>query len=566
VSAAKTKAASAAGGVMAGARAVLYLRVSDPKQVHTDYDPEGNSIPAQRKACEALAKELGLDVVDEYVEPGRSAKSIDRRPQFQAMMERVRARRDVEVIVIYMRSRIFRNAADAALTRRELKTLGVSLLSVKDPTADTISGDMLAGILDVVNEYQSKAAGDDIAYKMEAKAQRGGTPNKTRLGYLNVAEHVDGRQVRTVAIDPVRGPLVRMLFERYATGQYTFASLRETATAAGLRTRPTRKFPAGTPLSIHAIGRILKDRYYLGKLPYKGREYEGRHEPLITAALFDRVQEMLHSQRQAGIRERRWNHFLKGTVRCARCKRRLTLERAKSKTGRLYFYYLCLGRADHECDLPRLAVEAVEEHVMAHWATIAIAPSEADEVRAHLADTLDSEERTTKAMRDQLKRERARLEAAEDQCVELIGNPDWPADKLTAKVRDLRTKKAAIDEQLDQADAAELTQARQTVETLLAFLADPKTVYRDACDADRKLLNQICFNALYLDRDAHGLTIDRTDLGTTAAPLVNQVRSRRARNGAVPEDNAASENGFHKPQGSETEPNVREGGLEPPRP
>ena len=549
-----------------GARAVLYLRVSDPKQVNTDYDPEGNSIPAQRKACTALAKELGLRVVDEYVEPGRSAKSIERRPKFGAMMDRVRTRRDVDVIVIYQRSRIFRNATDAALTRRELKTLGVSLLSVKDPTADSISGEMLAGILDVVNEYQSRAAGDDIAYKMEAKAQRGGTPNKTRLGYLNVTETIEGRSVRTVALDAQRAPLVRMMFERYATGQYTFAQLRETVTAAGLRTRPTKRFPAGTPLSIHAIGRILKDRYYLGRLPYKDREYDGRHEPLVTAETFDRVQQVLYTQRQAGVRDRKWDHFLKGTLHCARCTRRLTIERAKSKTGRLYFYYLCLGRTHGECDLPRFSVEAAEAHVASHWATLAIAPEEADQVRSHLDEVLASEAHTSRAVRDQLKRERARLEAAEGQCVELIGDPDWPAAKLTERIRDLRVKKAAIDEQLEAADTTETTEARQTIETLLDFLADPRSVYRSARDADRKLLNQICFTALYLDRGQHGLQTTRAEHAATAAPLLKQIESQRTRNGVVPEDNAAHENGSHKPMGSDKEPFVREVGVEPTRP
>ena len=32
-------------------RAVLYLRVSTPSQVKTDYNPEGISLPAQREAC-----------------------------------------------------------------------------------------------------------------------------------------------------------------------------------------------------------------------------------------------------------------------------------------------------------------------------------------------------------------------------------------------------------------------------------------------------------------------------------------------------------------------------------
>lgn len=67
-------------------RAVLYLRVSTPGQVHTDYDPEGNSIPAQRAAGKRKADMLDADVVREFVEPGRSATNIDRRPAFQEMV------------------------------------------------------------------------------------------------------------------------------------------------------------------------------------------------------------------------------------------------------------------------------------------------------------------------------------------------------------------------------------------------------------------------------------------------------------------------------------------------
>ena len=61
-------------------RAVLYLRVSTVSQVHTDYDPEGISIPAQRVACQRKADQMGVEVVDEYVEPGKSATNIEKRP------------------------------------------------------------------------------------------------------------------------------------------------------------------------------------------------------------------------------------------------------------------------------------------------------------------------------------------------------------------------------------------------------------------------------------------------------------------------------------------------------
>jgi site-specific DNA recombinase len=51
------------------ARAVLYLRVSTPSQVKTDYDPEGISIPAQREACQHKAAQMGVEVVDGACEP-----------------------------------------------------------------------------------------------------------------------------------------------------------------------------------------------------------------------------------------------------------------------------------------------------------------------------------------------------------------------------------------------------------------------------------------------------------------------------------------------------------------
>src|SRR5690606_31630869 len=120
----------------------------------------------------------------------------------------------------------------------------------------------------------------------------------------------------------------------------------------------------------------------------------------------------------------------------------------------------------------------------------------------------------------QLKRERARIEAAEHQCVELIGDPDWPADKLTDRIRDLRLRKAAIEEQLESADA---TEARQTVETLLEFLADPKAVYRRVADADRRTLNRICFTSPYLDRDQHGIQTTGTEYATADQPAQARI-------------------------------------------
>src|SRR5690348_4108748 len=94
-------------------RAIRYLRVSTPSQVNTDYNPEGISIPAQREKVDQKADELKADIVGEYVEPGRTATSIDKRPKFQEMLARIRERQDVDYIICYHFNRIFRNSIDA---------------------------------------------------------------------------------------------------------------------------------------------------------------------------------------------------------------------------------------------------------------------------------------------------------------------------------------------------------------------------------------------------------------------------------------------------------------------
>ena len=178
--------------------AVLYLRVSTPGQVHTDYDPEGISIPAQRKACLRKAAQLGARVIEEYIEPGRTATSMDKRPAFQAMLGRIRAERDVTYVIVHKLSRMNRNRLDDALVLASLRKYKTTLESATESIDETPVGQLMHGILAAFNEYRSAEDGTDIRHKMGEKAKRGGTLGRAKLGYLNARERFEGREVRTV--------------------------------------------------------------------------------------------------------------------------------------------------------------------------------------------------------------------------------------------------------------------------------------------------------------------------------------------------------------------------------
>lgn len=234
-------------------RGLLYLRVSSKRQMDTaaDIDPEGNSIPTQRIATQAKAKEIGCVVVGEYVEPGKSATSIAKRPVFQQMMQRIMTQQDVDYVIVYQMSRAFRNATEELVTKAQLKQLGVQLISVKENFGTGYLADAMEGVMAIFNELQVRANGEDVKTKMLNKAINGGTNNRAKLGYRNTTTTVDGRKINTIEVDQERAKYVVMAFELWATGTYANAEALQTAlTDAGLRMPAT-----GKPVSTQTCGK-----------------------------------------------------------------------------------------------------------------------------------------------------------------------------------------------------------------------------------------------------------------------------------------------------------------------
>ena len=160
------------------------------------------------------------------------------------MLERIRTQRDVDYVIVYKLSRMNRNRVDDALVLTSLRKYKATLVSATESIDETPVGQLMHGILAAFNEFRSAEDGADIRYKMGEKAKSGGTLGRRQLGYLNIRERFEGREVRTVVIDPERAPFIGLAFELYATGEYTLERLADELTDRGLQTRPGR-YPAG---------------------------------------------------------------------------------------------------------------------------------------------------------------------------------------------------------------------------------------------------------------------------------------------------------------------------------
>jgi site-specific DNA recombinase len=489
--------------------AVLYLRVSTPSQVKTDYDPEGISIPAQRESCLRKAAQLGAQVVEEYIEPGRTATSMDKRPAFQAMLERIRTQRDVTYVIVYKLSRMNRNRLDDAFVLSRLRKYKATLVSATESIDETPVGQLMHGILAAFNEYRSAEDGADIRYKMGEKAKRGGTLGRARLGYTNIRERFEGREVRTVVVDPERAPYVSLAFEMYATGQYSFERLAEELTARGLRTRPGR-YPAG-PVSDSKLQTMLRDRYYLGVITYDGVEYPGRHPALVSQELFDQVQSVLDASGVSGERRRTHDHYLKGTIWCDRCREhgrrhRLIITKATGRRGVDYFYFLCRGRQERVCDLPHLPMEHVEEAVLRYWSTQRLSEDFIAHVRKNLRTVVEEMTTSLRLMSEQLTTELARIDRQEENLLDLAADGSLPSDKVRTRLTRLKAERKEIQGRLANSDDR-LGSGATVLEMQLDLLEHPQELYRQLTDHGRRLLNQAVFYELFVEQDQEDLTI-----------------------------------------------------------
>lgn len=215
---------------------------------------------------------------------------------------------------------------------------------------------LLHGIMSSIAEFYSKNLATEVTNGLTQKFETGGTPMRAPIGYLNVrARDEQGREYRTVEIDPERAPLIRWVFEQYATGDRTVVDLLAEVTARGLTTVPAPKRPSG-PMARSGFFKILRNPYYIGIVRYKGAEQPGTHEPLIDIATWQHVQRLLDSRKIASERRRSHDHYLKGTLYCGSCGSWMQLHYPANKQGIRYGYYVCSGRASKRKNCTRRAV------------------------------------------------------------------------------------------------------------------------------------------------------------------------------------------------------------------
>lgn len=340
--------------------AAAYIRVSTDDQV--EYSPD-----SQLKAIRKYAKEHDLILPEEFVfiDEGISGRKADKRPSFQRMIGTAKLKpKPFDTILLWKFSRFARNRQDSIVYKSMLrKQCGIDVVSISEQLGEDNTSILIEALIEAMDEYYSLNLAEEVKRGMNEKFSRGGVVSQPPFGY----KMKDG----IFAPDEVNAPIVQMIFNDYLTGM----GARQIATKLnemGIRSTKGNLFENRT------VEYILTNPTYIGKLrrSKNGRDnldrfhensdntliIDGRHEPIISAEIFEAAQSKrseIKSRYTRYARQAPAEFMMKGLVRCDNCGATLTMM-SSVKSLQCHNYARGTCKVSHSITIAKINAAVIE--------------------------------------------------------------------------------------------------------------------------------------------------------------------------------------------------------------
>jgi site-specific DNA recombinase len=334
-----------------------YIRVSTARQ-----GEQGVSLEQQKSAIQTYADRNELELIRWFEEQETAAKRG--RPVFGEMLKLLKVGRAAGVI-IHKIDRSARNLRDWA-DLGELIDQGIAVHFANESLdLSSRGGRLAADIQAIISADFIRNLREETKKGFYGRLKQGLLPRPAPVGYLNCGKG------KPKAIDADKAPLVRTAFELYACGKFTLRALTKEMYDLGLRGR------VGQRISINGMSKILNNPFYTGVIAVnKTKEtYAGIHEPIISHALFDRVQRLLQSK--SGRKVLKHEMLFRRMFRCRSCGYHLIGEMQKKIT-----YYRCHTKG---CQSVSIRESKLEQAILRELKKLEYTQEEKDYFRSRIS-------------------------------------------------------------------------------------------------------------------------------------------------------------------------------------
>lgn len=380
-------------------KALIYARVSSKEQEDTGY-----SLDSQEKFLSDYATKKAFEVARLF-SISESASGKRQRETFDEMMS-CSVKQKVKIIIAEKVDRLTRNFKDAVAIdewleedeERQIHLVKDSLILHKNSKSQE---KLNWGIRILFAKNYIDNLSEEVKKGLAEKLRQGWLPTKPPVGYKTLGEK--GHKIHV--IDDAKAPLVRKMFDLYATGNYGTDTLADMMFKDGLRNAGEKRIYKSR------IAELLRDPFYIGKIRYNGEIHRGAHERLISDEVFEIVQRKLTGN--GAPRYRRHSPIFKSLLTCEECGGSVTWEIQKGHWyGHCNRYRACTQRKFvrqekiEEQLLPYLEGITIKNQRVSGWIKKALKESHADAItfsttaRDELHKRFESVQRRLEALYD----------------------------------------------------------------------------------------------------------------------------------------------------------------------
>ncbi|EGQ1696578.1 recombinase family protein [Staphylococcus hominis] len=350
-------------------RVGIYVRVSTEIQ-----SSEGFSIQGQVNQIKEYCNFNNFKVIDVYADRGISGKSMN-RPELQRMLQDAK-NGHIDCVMVYKTNRLARNTSDLLKIVEDLHKQNVEFFSLSERMeVNTSSGKLMLQILASFAEFERNNIVDNIFMGQTIRAQEGYYQGNLPLAYDKVPYNK-----HELMINQHEANIVKYIFESYAKGH----GYRKIANALNHKGYVTKK---GNPFSISAVTYILSNPFYIGKIQFaKYKDWndkrrkglndkpviaEGKHTPIISQDLWDKVQARKKQVSKKPQVHGKGTNLLTGIIACPQCSASMsasiTVNTLKDGTKKRIRYYSCSNfrnKGSKVCSANSVRADVIEKYVM----------------------------------------------------------------------------------------------------------------------------------------------------------------------------------------------------------
>lgn len=329
-------------------KVALYARVSSDQQAD-----KNNSIPSQLRLLHEYALKRNMTVYKEYIDEAESALSTD-RPAFLEMISETKKKfPPFQAILVWKLSRFARNRQDSIVYKAMLKKRGVEVISISEPIDNTPQGQLMEGMIEVIDEFYSAVLGQETLRGLIENTRKGyRNGGYATFGYKNIHVYDEKNIQRTkYEINESEARTVRLIFELYTKGN----GLKNIVTYLNKNGHKPR---SGGNWGKSTVAAVLRNESYIGWTVFNKRDkktygkqfkpkdqwiiIKNTHEPIISEELFNKTQKLIEKRQPKNqpAQVSASTYLLSGLMRCGKCNS------SYGVTGygrdKKYAYYNCI--------------------------------------------------------------------------------------------------------------------------------------------------------------------------------------------------------------------------------